>query len=62
MKGFESNFIILLLKIPFVSHNAESNITDAEIDLSVYTIRRQLSDRLVLHARIVGVSFNIINF
>ena len=43
----------------FVSHNhnAGSNLTDAEIDPSLYTIRRQLNDKLVLHARIVGVSF-----
>lgn len=53
-------FLWFHIEIPvllFVAHNAESNITDAEIDPSLYTIRRQLSDRLVLHARIVGVSF-----
>ena len=35
---------------------AASSITDAEIDPSKYTIRRQLSNRLVLYSRIVGVS------
>jgi hypothetical protein len=35
----------------------ESSITDASIDPTKYTIRRQLSGRLVLYARIVGVSF-----
>lgn len=52
MKGF-STFINYH---PFCCPHAESNITDAEIDPSLYTIRRQLNDRLVLHARIVGVS------
>ena len=29
---------------------------DAEVDPALYTVRRQLHERLVLHARIIGVS------
>lgn len=36
--------------------NVESSIRDASIDPTKYTIRRQLNERLVLYARIVGVS------
>lgn len=36
--------------------NVVSSIRDANIDPTKYTIRRQLNERLVLYARIVGVS------
>ena len=34
---------------------AVSSLTDATIDPAEYTLRRPLSDRLTLYARIVGV-------
>ena len=39
-----------------VTTHAESNLTDAEVDPTIYTVSRQLHERLMLHARIVGVS------
>ncbi len=52
--------MLAINKIEIFFFIVESSITDASIDPNKYTIRRQLSERLVLYARIVGVSFKVL--